>query len=176
MFGVFAIDEFIRYRWTQFAGSRTLCHPAMNKIFILNPRLQKAVISVKSRKPRVKPAQRKHLSSTCEYLFEIMERACNSQCFHRRQRRGHQCLPGHQRSVRDIVKNEHFDETPRCSHEALRPLAQAVDLHQEGRPLLEQDNHPSSKTWFLHLPQTRMLLRIERRPPPASERMPCYLQ
>ena len=28
MFGVFAIDEILCYRWTRFAGSRTLCHPA----------------------------------------------------------------------------------------------------------------------------------------------------
>ena len=27
MFGVFAIDEILRYRWTPFVGSRTLCHP-----------------------------------------------------------------------------------------------------------------------------------------------------
>ena len=80
-----------------------------------------------------------------------------------------------ERSAGDIVKNEHFDERPRCSHEALRPLAQVVDLHQEGRPLLEQDSHPSSKTWFLHLPQTKMLLRKERRSPPALDRLPCYL-
>ena len=29
MFGVFAIDEILRYRWTRFAGSHTLCHPAI---------------------------------------------------------------------------------------------------------------------------------------------------
>ena len=28
MFGVFAINEILRYRWTPFVGSRTLCHPA----------------------------------------------------------------------------------------------------------------------------------------------------
>ena len=28
MFGVFAINEILRYRWTRFASSRTLCHPA----------------------------------------------------------------------------------------------------------------------------------------------------
>ena len=28
MFGVFAIDEILRYRGTRFPGSRTLCHPA----------------------------------------------------------------------------------------------------------------------------------------------------
>ena len=28
MFGVFAIDEILRYRGTWFPGSRTLCHPA----------------------------------------------------------------------------------------------------------------------------------------------------
>ena len=27
MFGVFAIDEILRYRGTRFLGSRTLCHP-----------------------------------------------------------------------------------------------------------------------------------------------------
>ena len=27
MFGVFAIDEILRYQWTRFVGSRTLCHP-----------------------------------------------------------------------------------------------------------------------------------------------------
>ena len=27
MFGVFAIDEILRYRWTPFVGLRTLCHP-----------------------------------------------------------------------------------------------------------------------------------------------------
>ena len=40
-FGVFAIDEILRYRWTRFAGSRTLCHPAqecsMNKILVFSP-------------------------------------------------------------------------------------------------------------------------------------------
>ena len=29
MFGVFAIDEILRYRGTRFPGSRTLCHPDM---------------------------------------------------------------------------------------------------------------------------------------------------
>ena len=29
MFGVFAIDEILRYRGTWFPGSRTLCHPAL---------------------------------------------------------------------------------------------------------------------------------------------------
>ena len=29
MFGVFPVDEILRYRWTQFVGSRTLCHPAV---------------------------------------------------------------------------------------------------------------------------------------------------
>ena len=29
MFGVFAIDEILRYRGTRFPGSRTLCHPAV---------------------------------------------------------------------------------------------------------------------------------------------------
>ena len=28
MFGVFAIDEILRYRWSPFAASRTFCHPA----------------------------------------------------------------------------------------------------------------------------------------------------
>ena len=28
MFGVLAINEILRYRWTPFVGSRTLCHPA----------------------------------------------------------------------------------------------------------------------------------------------------
>ena len=28
MFGVFAIDEILRYRGTRFPGSCTLCHPA----------------------------------------------------------------------------------------------------------------------------------------------------
>ena len=31
MFGVFAIDEILRYRWTQFVSSRTLCHPGKSK-------------------------------------------------------------------------------------------------------------------------------------------------
>ena len=31
MFGVFAIDEILRYRGTRFPGSRTLCHPAINQ-------------------------------------------------------------------------------------------------------------------------------------------------
>ena len=31
MFGVFAIDEILRYRGTRFPGSRTLCHPALEK-------------------------------------------------------------------------------------------------------------------------------------------------
>ena len=30
MFGVFAIDEILRYRWCPLAGSRTLCHPVNN--------------------------------------------------------------------------------------------------------------------------------------------------
>ena len=30
MFGVFAINEILRYRWTRFVGSRTLCHPVCN--------------------------------------------------------------------------------------------------------------------------------------------------
>ena len=30
MFGVFAIDEILRYRWTPFVGSRTLCHPGVS--------------------------------------------------------------------------------------------------------------------------------------------------
>ena len=30
MFGVFAIDEILRNRWTLFVGSRTLCHPAID--------------------------------------------------------------------------------------------------------------------------------------------------
>ena len=29
IFGVFAIDEILRYRWTRFVGSRTLCHPVV---------------------------------------------------------------------------------------------------------------------------------------------------
>ena len=29
MFRVFAIDEILRYRWTRFVGSRTLCHPVV---------------------------------------------------------------------------------------------------------------------------------------------------
>ena len=29
MFGVFAIDEILRYRGTRFPGSRTLCHPGL---------------------------------------------------------------------------------------------------------------------------------------------------
>ena len=33
MFGVFAIDEILRYRGTRFPGSRTLCHPAMCYLF-----------------------------------------------------------------------------------------------------------------------------------------------
>ena len=28
MFGVFAIDEILRYRWSPFTASRTFCHPA----------------------------------------------------------------------------------------------------------------------------------------------------
>ena len=32
MFGVFAIDEILRYRGTRFPGSRTLCHPGLKKI------------------------------------------------------------------------------------------------------------------------------------------------
>merc|ERR1712082_107536 len=31
MFGVFAIDEILRYRGTRFPGSRTLCHPGHSK-------------------------------------------------------------------------------------------------------------------------------------------------
>ena len=41
MFGVFAIDEFLRYRWTRFVGLRTLCHPAPSsfRLFIkIGPR------------------------------------------------------------------------------------------------------------------------------------------
>ena len=29
MFGVFAIEEILRYRWTPFVGSSTLCHPVV---------------------------------------------------------------------------------------------------------------------------------------------------
>ena len=32
MFGVFAIDEILRYRGTRFPGSRTLCHPACQQL------------------------------------------------------------------------------------------------------------------------------------------------
>ena len=32
MFGVFAIDEILRYRGTWFPGSRTLCHPALDEM------------------------------------------------------------------------------------------------------------------------------------------------
>ena len=35
MFGVFAIDEILRYRGTQFPGSRTLCHPVEKKYDII---------------------------------------------------------------------------------------------------------------------------------------------
>ena len=31
MFGVFAIDEILRYRGTRFPGSRTLCHPGKHR-------------------------------------------------------------------------------------------------------------------------------------------------
>ena len=34
MFGVFAIDEILRYRGTWFPGSRTLCHPAALYVII----------------------------------------------------------------------------------------------------------------------------------------------
>ena len=34
MFGVFAIDEILRYRGSQIPGSRTLCHPANNVLGI----------------------------------------------------------------------------------------------------------------------------------------------
>ena len=36
MFGVFAIDEILRYRGTRFPGSRTLCHPDQNNSFADN--------------------------------------------------------------------------------------------------------------------------------------------
>ena len=32
MFGVFAIDEILCYRWTPFVGSRTLCHPGQSSL------------------------------------------------------------------------------------------------------------------------------------------------
>ena len=35
-FGVFAIDEILRYRWTRFISSRTLCHPDNNNNNINN--------------------------------------------------------------------------------------------------------------------------------------------
>ena len=31
MFGVFPIDEILRYRGTRFPGSRTLCHPGISQ-------------------------------------------------------------------------------------------------------------------------------------------------
>ena len=38
MFGVFAIDEILRYRGTRFPGSRTLCHPGGNTFnFLIFP-------------------------------------------------------------------------------------------------------------------------------------------
>ena len=40
MFGVFAIDEILRYRGTRFPGSRTLCHPAPNEYAIFVPHYQ----------------------------------------------------------------------------------------------------------------------------------------
>ena len=36
MFGVFAIDEILRYRWTPFVGSRTLCRPGVSYNFSFN--------------------------------------------------------------------------------------------------------------------------------------------
>ena len=36
MFGVFAIDEILRYRGTRFPGSRTLCHPDLHIIISKN--------------------------------------------------------------------------------------------------------------------------------------------
>ena len=35
MFGVFAIDEILRYRGTRFPGSRTLCHPVSSQCTFL---------------------------------------------------------------------------------------------------------------------------------------------
>ena len=35
MFGVFAIDEILRYRGTRFPGSRTLCHPVLISLFFV---------------------------------------------------------------------------------------------------------------------------------------------
>ena len=40
MFGVFAIDEILRYRWAPLVGSRTLCHPATNKTYFLKSYLR----------------------------------------------------------------------------------------------------------------------------------------
>ena len=41
MFGVFAIDEILRYRWTRFAGLRTLCHPA---VYVWVPHLGRLLV------------------------------------------------------------------------------------------------------------------------------------
>ena len=53
MFGVFAIDEILRYRGTRFPGSRTLCHPALkveeedfNNIRITNILLTSELVDV----------------------------------------------------------------------------------------------------------------------------------
>ena len=40
MFGVFAIDEILRYRWAPLFGSRTLCHTATNKTYFFKSYLR----------------------------------------------------------------------------------------------------------------------------------------
>ena len=45
MFGVFAIDEILRYRGTRFPGSRTLCHPVPNYSLMMWCSSRKSAVS-----------------------------------------------------------------------------------------------------------------------------------
>ena len=51
MFGVFAIDEILLYRWTRFVGSRTLCHPDSGYYDFKN-RVQVPIITVMTPRAR----------------------------------------------------------------------------------------------------------------------------
>ena len=69
MFGVFAIDEILRYRGTQFPGSRTLCHPgpfkSRNKTLTENFRI---LYFSSCGQPTVEDEE---LSGTCNYWLEV---------------------------------------------------------------------------------------------------------
>ena len=57
MFGVFAIDEILRYRGTWFPGSRTLCHPV-----IYSPSISCALRAMSKRLVKSSPLPRSRLT------------------------------------------------------------------------------------------------------------------